>query len=259
MLVEDIFSRDPLYVEDSTYLTKARQLIRDNHVRGLPVVDSSGQVLGVITSQDALRVTSTRSNVTVSGFITAVPTVVGDTDVLDAARLMLKEKSNLLPVVESQEDKALRGVVTIIDIFKHLDLSKIPKKQISEIMSTKVVTARLDEPVTKVWERMVSQDFTGLPMVREDKPVGMITRFDILKRGWARISKESKTRPTDSMQLLAEKLMSSPLYSLKPTASVAEAIEFMLKHDVGRVSVVDGGRITGIVDRSDLIRCYLGE
>lgn len=184
--------------------------------------------------------TSTRSNVTVSGFITAVPTVVGDTDVLDAARLMLKEKSNLLPVVESQEDKALRGVVTIIDIFKHLDLSKIPKKQISEIMSTKVVTARLDEPVTKVWERMVSQDFTGLPIVREDKPVGMITRFDILKRGWARISKESKTRPTDSMQLLAEKLMSSPLYSLKPTASVAEAIEFMLKHDVGRVSVVDG-------------------
>ena len=259
MLVEDIFSRDPLYVEDSTYLTKARQLIRDNHVRGLPVVDSSGQVLGVITSQDALRVTSTRSNVTVSGFITAVPTVVGDTDVLDAARLMLKEKSNLLPVVESQEDKILRGVVTIIDIFKHLDLSKIPKKQIGEIMSTKVVTARLDEPVTKVWERMVSQDFTGLPMVREDKPVGMITRFDILKRGWARISKESETRPTDSMHLLAEKLMSSPLYSLKPTASVAEAIELMLKHDVGRISVIDGGRITGIVDRSDLIRCYLGE
>ena len=131
MLVEDIFSRDPLYVEDSTYLTKARQLIRDNHVRGLPVVDSSGQVLGVINSQDALRVTSTRSNVTVSVFITAVPTVVGDTDVLDAARLMLKEKSNLLPVVESQEDKALRGVVTIIDyssIWIYLNSQKADKR-----------------------------------------------------------------------------------------------------------------------------------
>jgi CBS domain-containing protein len=53
--------------------------------------------------------------------------------------------------------------------------------------------------------------------------------------------------------------MSSPLYSLGPTASVAEAIELMLKHDVGRVSVVDEGRIMGIVDRSDLIKCYLGE
>lgn len=259
MLVEDIFSRDPLYVEDSTYLTKARQLIRDNHVRGLPVVDSKGQVLGVITSQDALRVTSTKSNVTVSGFITKVPTVTGDVDVLDAARIMLNEKSNLLPVVESREDQTLRGVVTIIDIFKHLDISKVPKKQIGEIMTTKVATARLDEPVTKVWERMVTQDYTGLPLVRDDKPIGIITRFDILKRGWARISKESETRPTESLQLPAEKLMSSPLYSLKPTANVAEAIELMLKHDVGRVSVVDEGRIVGIVDRSDLIKCYLGE
>ena len=259
MLVEDIFSRDPLYVEDSTYLTKARQLIRDNHVRGLPVVDSRVQVLGVITSQDVLRITSTKSNVTVSGFKVQVPAVTGDTDVLDAARIMLKEKSNLLPVVESQEEKKLRGVVTIIDIFKHLDISKVPKKPIGEIMSTKVVTARLDEPVTKVWDRMVERDFTGLPMVRDEKPMGIITRFDILKRGWARISKESETRPTDSMQLLAEKLMSSPLFSLGPEASVAEAIELMPKHDVGRVSVVEEGRIMGIVDRSDLIKCYLGE
>lgn len=259
MLVEDIFSRDPLYVEDSTYLTKARQMIRDNHVRGLPVVSSRGLVLGVITSQDALRVTSTKSNVTVSGFMVKVPTVTGDTDVLDAARIMLKEKSNLLPVVESQEDQTLRGVVTIIDIFKHLDISKVPKKQIGDIMTTKVMTAHMDEPVTKVWDRMVTQDYTGLPMIRDDKPMGMITRFDILKSGWARISKESSSRPVDSMQLSAEKLMSSPLYSLKPTASVAEAIELMLKHDVGRVSVVNEGRIMGIADRSDLIRCYLGE
>ena len=259
MLVEDIFSRDPLYVEDSTYLTKARQLIRDNHVRGLPVLDSRGQVLGVITSQDALRVTSTKSNVTVSGFIAKVPTVTGDTDALDAARIMLEEKSNLLPVIESRENQNLRGVVTIIDIFKNLDISKVPKKQIGDIMSTKVVTAHMHDPVTKVWDRMLIQDFTGLPMVRDEKPMGMITRFDILKSGWARISKESETRPTDSMQLPAEKLMSSPLYSLKPTANIAEAVELMLKHDIGRVSVVDEGRIMGIVDRSDLIKCYLGE
>ncbi len=82
--------------------------------------------------------------------------MTGDTDVLDAARIMLKEKSNLLPVVESQEDKSKRCCVTIIDIFKHLDISKVQKTD-CEIMSTKVVTARLDEPVTKVWDRMVER------------------------------------------------------------------------------------------------------
>ena len=101
MLVEDILSRDPLYVEDSTFLTKARQIIRDNHVRGLPVVNSKGIVLGIVTSQDMLRVTSTKSNVTVSGFMVQVPTVTGQMDLLDAARLMFKEKRSLLPVVES--------------------------------------------------------------------------------------------------------------------------------------------------------------
>ena len=37
------------------------------------------------------------------------------------------------------------------------------------------------------------------------------------------------------------------------------AIELMLKHDMGRISVVDNGKLVGIVDRNDLIKSYLGE
>ena len=182
MLVEDILSRDPLYVEDSTFLTKARQLIRDNHVRGLPVVDSKRRVLGIVTNQDMLRVTSTKSNVTISGFMVQVPTVTEKTDMFEAARIMLKEKSALLPVVESQENLTLKGVVTLMDVFKHIDISKVPDKLIGEIMTTKVVTASPDDPMTEVWGKMVEQDFTGLPVVKDGKPIGMITRFDLLKK-----------------------------------------------------------------------------
>jgi len=125
-------------------------------------------------------------------------------------------------------------------------------------MSTKVVTASPDDPVTKVWDKMVEEDFTGLPVVKDGKPIGMITRFDILKRGWARISKESETRPVDSTQMRIEKLMSSPIYSIKPDASLASAIELMRKYEIGRISVVDEGKLVGIVDRNDLIKGYLG-
>jgi CBS domain-containing protein len=259
MLVEDIMSRDPLYVEDSTFLTKARQLIRDNHVRGLPVVNSQLHVIGIVTTQDMLRVTSTKSNVTVSGYTVKVPTVTGQMNILDAARLMLKEKSTMLPVIESEENPVLKGIVSLLDVFKNLDLEKMPDKEISEIMSTKVVTASPDDPITKVWDRMVEEDFTGLPVIREDKPIGMITRFDILKRGWARISKESETRPVDSLQMPVQKLMSTPIYSVKSTDNLRTAIEMMMKYDVGRMSVMDDGRLVGIVDRNDLIKSYLGE
>ena len=75
-------------------------------------------------------------------------------------------------------------------------------------------------PITKVWDRMIEDDITGLPVIKDGKPIGMITRFDILKKAWARISKESETRPVDSTQLHVEKLMSSPIYSLKPEDSL---------------------------------------
>jgi len=258
MLVEDILSRDPLYVEDSTFLTKARQIIRDNHVRALPVVNSKGIVLGIVTNQDMLRVTSTRSNVTVSGYVVQVPIVTGQMDVLDAARLMLKEKRTLLPVVESEEKLVLKGVVSLLDVFKNIDLDNAPKSQVSEVMTTKVVTTRPDDSVTRIWDLMVEKDFTGLPVVKDGKLIGMITRFDMLK-GTARIGKESERRSADSMQMPVEKFMSSPLYSVKPEDSMKAAIELMLKHNVGRMSVVDGTQLVGIVDRNDLIKSYLGE
>lgn len=253
-------SRDPLYVEDSTFLTKARQLIRDNHVRGLPVVNGQRHVTGIVTPQDMLRVTSTKSNVTVSGFATKVPLITEQTDMLDAARLMLKEKSTLLPVIQSVENPVLIGVVSLLDIFMNIDLDRLPDKQISEIMSTNVVTASPDDPITKVWGNMIESDFTGLPVIKNGRPIGMITRFDILKRGWARISKEGDKRPVDSTQMHVEKLMSTPIYMVKPDDPLITAVKMMIAYDVGRMSVVDGeGKLVGIVDRYDLIKNYLGE
>jgi len=260
MLVEDIMSKDPLYVEDSTFLTKARQLIRDNHVRGLPVVNSQKHVMGIITSKDMLRVTSTRSNVTVAGFTTAVPLVTGQTDMLEAARLMLTDKSILLPVVQSDKNPVLMGVVSLLDVFMNIDSNKLPDKRISEVMSTDVVTAGPDDAITKVWNKMIDSDLTGLPVIKAGKPIGMITMFDILKRGWARISKEDDRRPVDSTQMHVEKLMSTPLYKVLPEDSLLTALKTMVNYDVGRISVVDGeGKLVGIVDRYDLIKTYLGE
>jgi CBS domain-containing protein len=228
-------------------------------VRGLPVVNGQKHVVGVVTTQDMLRVTSTKSNVTVAGYVVKVPTVTGQMNMLDAAKLMLREKSTLLPVIESEKSPVLMGVVSLLDVFKNIDPERVPNRQISEIMSTRVVTASPDDPITKVWDKMVEEDFTGLPVIREDKPIGMITRFDILKRGWARISKESETRPVDSTQLPVQKLMSTPMYSIKPDDNLKTAIEAMLRYDIGRISVMDEGKLVGIVDRNDLIKSYLGE
>jgi CBS domain-containing protein len=207
-----------------------------------------------------LRVTSTKSNVTVAGFIVGAPLVTRDVNIFDAARLMLPQKSMILPVVESAENAKLIGVVSLLDIFRGMDLEKVPERQISEVMTKKVVTATPDEPVSKVWENMIDSDFTGLPVLDEkDEPMGMITRFDILKRGFARISREDDGKTKDGTKLHIGKIMSTPIYSIRPEDTLRTAFEAMKKNDIGRIAVVDNGKLVGIVDRYDLIKSYLGD
>ena len=260
MLVEEIMSRDPLYVEGSTFLTNVRQLIRDNQVRALPVVDEQKHVVGIIKAQDVLKVTSSRSNVTVTGFISDAPRITEYANVQDAIRLIIENQSIILPVVQAEDNPVLVGVVSLMDIFSSLDLAKVPDKPVSEIMSREVVAANVDEPVTKIWDKMTSEDFTGLPVVNEKgEPVGMVTKFDILRHGWARISKEDTSKPKEATHIKVQKVMSTPLYSISPDDSVKKAIEVMLKYDMGRVTVVKDRKLAGIVDRYDLIKSYLGE
>jgi CBS domain-containing protein len=259
MKVGDVMSREPLYVDEGTFVTKARQMIRDNHVRGLPVLNSNGQVIGIVTNQDMLRITSSRSNVTVAGFTVEVPLATPDQSLFDAAKIMVRERSSMMPVVASAEDLRLRGVVSLLDVFSNLDMEKIPSRRIGELMSTDVVTTSPDEPVSRVWDKMLESDFTGIPVLDGDKPIGMITRFDILKRGWARLSNEDRSKSKDTARLKVEKLMSTPMFSIRSDDALRDAIEMMIKRDIGRISVVDGGKLVGIVDRNDLIKAVIGE
>jgi len=253
MLVEEIMSKNPLYVMEDDFVTKARQLIRDNQLHGLPVLNRDGHVIGIVTIQEMLKITSTRSNVTVAGFVSEVPVANEDDDVAEAARLLIAAKFDILPVVKSAEVRDLKGVVSPADIFNNVDLDKVPEWNIGGVMSTEVSTCSSQDLVTKVWDKMLESGFTGLPAVdKKGKPLGMITRSDILKRGGARIGKEERVRSKDVMRV--ERLMSTPLYSIGPEDSLQDVVKFMQKRDVGRISVVDEGKLVGIVDRYDLIR-----
>ncbi|HEX7515032.1 MAG TPA: CBS domain-containing protein, partial [archaeon] len=56
----------PITVREDAYITHVRQLMRDGH-RSLPVVDSQNRVKGMVTLPDVIKVTSTKSDVTVIG------------------------------------------------------------------------------------------------------------------------------------------------------------------------------------------------
>ncbi len=262
MKVKDVMTKNPVFIHDTEFMTHARQLMRDRHFRTVPVVDNKNRVIGILTEKELLNIYSTKSNVTVEGFTSEFPFVYPDMDMMQAARLMIEAGIGRVPVLKSGQDMTLVGILSIVDIFRNLDLDKIPSKKISkitisEIMTTDVKTCSPKDNVAKVWLNMKETGFSGFPVVRNDELIGMVTRRNIINAGYARIEREDEQGTRSSMSPPVEKIMSTPAYSLTPETSLKEAIQAFLKLDVGRLSVVNGGKLAGIVDRSDIIKAFI--
>ncbi len=53
-------------------------------------------------------------------------------------------------------------------------------------------------------------------------------------------------------------VMQVPVISLKPTNTIKDAAELMLRKGIGRVPIVDlKGKLMGIVDREDIVRALI--
>ena len=84
-----------------------------------------------------------------------------------------------------------------------------------------------------------------MPVVKGERLVGMISRRDFIK---LRGQKDLK-RPVKAY-------MRTPVHTINPTTSPMQAVRFMIKHDIGRLPVMEGDRMIGIVTRSDAMTYF---
>jgi CBS domain-containing protein len=109
-------TREVITVLPGVPLKEAARLLLDRGISGLPVVDAAGDVLGVLSETDLLR-TETDGGARVVGeaMSTPVQTIEASRPLAEAARRMLLEHVNRLPVVE---DGKLVGIVTRADLVR---------------------------------------------------------------------------------------------------------------------------------------------
>jgi CBS domain-containing protein len=257
MKVKDVMTKNPVFLQDSDFMTHARQLMRDRHFRTMPVIDAKKRVVGLLTEKELLNIFSTKSNVTVQGFTSEFPFVYPETDMMEAAKLMVEADMGRVPVLKSGQDMTLAGLLSIVDIFRNLKPEKIPQKKLNEIMTTDVRTVSHKDNIAKVWMNMKETGFSGFPVLKNGELVGMVTRRNIINAGYARIEREDNQGTKSTMSPAVEKVMSTPAYSLSSEAMLAEAIQAFLKLDVGRICVTNDGELVGIVDRNDIIKAFI--
>jgi len=257
MKVKDAMSKNPVFLQESDFMTHARQVMRDRHFRTLPVVDTKQRVTGILNEKELLNIYSTKSNVTVEGFTSTFPYVYPEMDMMEAAKLMTDAGLGRVPVLKSGQDMTLAGIISIVDIFRNLKMDKIPDLKLHQIMTTDVKTCSPGDNIAKVWLNMKETGFSGFPVVRNGELIGMVTRRNIIKAGYARIEREDDQGTKSTMAPPVEKVMSTPAYHLSADASLKEAIQTFLKLDIGRISVINDGKLVGIIDRNDIIKVLL--
>ncbi len=95
-------------------------------------------------------------------------------------------------------------------------------------------------------KEMKSEKVGSIIIVENGKPIGVLTESDILRK----IVAEEK----DPAKIPVEKVMSKPIITISPNASIEEAIRIMGKHKIRRLPVVENDRLIGMVTEKDIMQ-----
>jgi len=119
--------------------------------------------------------------------------------------------------------------------------------KIENVMVTDVVTVEAEATVREAVELMNKNEIGCLVVVdKEEKPVGIITERDLLKRVLAKRKDPSGAKVKD--------IMSKPLVTGTPHMDIEAAVRFMFKHKIKKLPVVENDRLVGLVTLTDLVR-----
>lgn len=264
--VEDLRVRDVADIHHPSIYpdelaTKARAFLRELRLRVLPVVDEDKRLLGVVSRTDLMTISSSVSPMRVKGIMSKVKfTATPDMDVIQAAKEMLRADEWYVPVVKSTVDSTYLGVLGLENIIKPLHQRNVAglSTPLSEIMSKKnLFTCSPDDETDGVWQIMKKRAFAACPVVRNGKPIGVVSQQDLLERGAVFPTFESKKGRFKTPSKIFT-IMKTPSVTLEPDDTVQDAARLMLEKNIGRVPIVDRkGMLVGIVDREDVLKALI--
>ncbi|MEM2874724.1 MAG: CBS domain-containing protein [Candidatus Hadarchaeales archaeon] len=115
---------------------------------------------------------------------------------------------------------------------------------VRDAMTVKVLTAGENTTVARAAKMMADRGVGSLVVLRNKKPVGILTERDLLMKVLGPNIMPAKIK--------IGKIMSSPLVTISPDADITEAAKIMAKNRIRRLPVVDRGNLVGIISASDI-------
>ncbi|HLC61655.1 MAG TPA: CBS domain-containing protein [Candidatus Nanoarchaeia archaeon] len=109
--------------------------------------------------------------------LTDVPTLKKEDKVEEAARLLTKTDNGCLIIVEN--DVPI-GILTELDIVRHIKSKNIMKQPVSSIMSSPVRFMTPDMKLDEALKIIDTKRFRKYPVIENNRLVGLVTKNDVI-------------------------------------------------------------------------------
>jgi CBS domain-containing protein len=142
--VKDIMTKELITVSPQTEIAGAAKLLLEKRINGLPVIDDSGKLVGILCQSD----------------------------------LVAQQKSIPIPSVYTLLDSFIP-----LTSLKRIDkeVRKIAALKVEQAMTPNPVTVGLETDIEDVARLMVDKKYHTLPVMEGDKIVGVVGKEDVLK------------------------------------------------------------------------------
>ena len=116
---------------------------------------------------------------------------------------------------------------------------------VSEVMNKTVIIMDINSDIPSIAREMVNNDAGSVIITENGKAMGIITERDLVKN----IVVEDK-KPSE---IKASKILSTPLITIRPEASIVDASRIMLKANIKRLPVLKNNTLVGVISNTDIL------
>ena len=199
--VREIMSRDVICLSEKASVNDVVETMLANQIGALPLVDGDDKLAGIVTERDiALSRAGGIDDRTAQDYMTTkVFNTTPGTPIESACKIMVRNGLRRIPIIGGEADiskaaKKLLGIVTSTDIIRFLNAKEffdnlssnaaseiLEKTKVSEIMVDDAIVVEPEDTIGEICELFKISNIGGVPVVKDDAVIGIITERDILR------------------------------------------------------------------------------
>lgn len=116
---------------------------------------------------------------------------------------------------------------------------------IRDTMTVDVITVIEDQSLEDIVKTMADKNISCVVVVKGERPIGIITERDLVKR--------VLYKREDMAKIKAKDVMTSPVISISPDIQFGDALSVMESNKLRRLVVVEDDSLAGVVTNTDIV------